>query len=249
MERLQLRRRPVESVAIVDERPGVVQVVVLQVPVRILPQQDRRDPRQHDRQRQAGPAAHGGRDRQTTGRGVRRHAGRNANTRRAHRRVAGTGSSVEQWANVARSIVEREQGTRSRTWHAVRPVTAGGTPYEERSTAPRPRARRAAGTLAFALAAVASASVTALDLPTLDKISVMMSMDQVRYVAGAPDEMARVAPDLTLATWRMTGAPGMVGRGRHFRRPRRADRAGVRVRRRNRRAGAREPPGLRLQGR
>jgi hypothetical protein len=90
------------------------------------------------------------------------------------------------------------------------------TPHEERSTALRLCPRRAAGMLAFALAAAASTSVTALDLPTLDKISVMMSMDQVRYVAGAPDEMARVAPDLTLATWRMTGAPGMVAAGGIF---------------------------------
>jgi len=90
------------------------------------------------------------------------------------------------------------------------------TPHEERSAAPRLRARRAARTLAFAFAAAASTSVTALDLPTLDRIRVMMSMDQVRYVAGAPDEMARVAPDLTLATWSMTGAPGMVAAGGIF---------------------------------
>ena len=30
----------------------------------------------------------------------------------------------------------------------------------------------------------------ALDLPTLDKVSVMVSLDQVREIAGAPDEMA-----------------------------------------------------------
>jgi hypothetical protein len=87
---------------------------------------------------------------------------------------------------------------------------------KDRSATPRPRARRAASVLAFALAAAAAGGAAALDLPTLDRISVMMSMDQVRYVAGAPDEMSRVAPDLTLATWRMTGAPGMVAAGGIF---------------------------------
>jgi len=87
---------------------------------------------------------------------------------------------------------------------------------KKRSTAPRLRVRRAAGILAFALAATTAGGAAALDLPTLDKISVMMSMDQVRYVAGAPDEMSRVAPDLTLATWRMTDTPGMVAAGGIF---------------------------------
>ena len=90
------------------------------------------------------------------------------------------------------------------------------TQRKERSTARRLRVRRAAGILAFALAATAAGSAAALDLPTLDKISVMMSMDQVRYVAGAPDEMSRVAPDLALATWRMTDTPGMVAAGGIF---------------------------------
>ena len=90
------------------------------------------------------------------------------------------------------------------------------TRREERFAARRLRVRRAAGVLAFALAATAAGGAAALDLPTLDKISVMMSMDQVRYVAGAPDEMSRVAPDLTLATWRMTDTPGMVAAGGIF---------------------------------
>lgn len=85
-----------------------------------------------------------------------------------------------------------------------------------RSAAPRRRIRRAARTLAFALAYAVAGGAAALDLPTLDRISVMMSLDQVRYIAGAPDEMSRVAPDLTLATWRMTGAPGMVAAGGIF---------------------------------
>lgn len=85
-----------------------------------------------------------------------------------------------------------------------------------RSVPPRWRVRHAAGTLAFALASAVAGGAAALDLPTLDKISVMMSMDQVRYVAGAPDEMASMAPDLVLATWRMTGAPGMVAAGGIF---------------------------------
>ena len=68
---------------------------------------------------------------------------------------------------------------------------------------------------AFALAGVTSAAA-ALDLRALDKMSVMMSLDQVRYVAGPPDEMSRMAPDLTLATWKMTGAPGMIAAGGIF---------------------------------
>jgi hypothetical protein len=69
--------------------------------------------------------------------------------------------------------------------------------------------------LAVASALIAGAA-GALDLPTLDRISVMMSRDQVRYIAGPPDDAARLAPDLTLETWRMTGAPGMLAAGGIF---------------------------------
>lgn len=83
-----------------------------------------------------------------------------------------------------------------------------------------PRGRRAGRRLARALAAWALAAVAsganALDLPTLDKVSVMMSLDQVRYIAGPPAEAAQMAPDLTLLTWKMTGAPGMIAAGGIF---------------------------------
>jgi len=91
-----------------------------------------------------------------------------------------------------------------------------------RSTPSRsaPHARRPAGGLLRALTALSFAcgatAAAALDLPTLDKVSVMMSLDQVRYVAGPPDEMARIAPDLTLTTWKMTGTPGMIAAGGIF---------------------------------
>ena len=78
------------------------------------------------------------------------------------------------------------------------------------------RARRAAAALGFAVGVACAGGAAALDLPTLDKVSVMMSIDQVRYIAGPPDEMARVGPDLTLATWTMTGAPGMIAAGGIF---------------------------------
>ena len=83
-----------------------------------------------------------------------------------------------------------------------------------------PRGRRAGVRLgcvlaAWALAAAASGA-NALDLPTLDKVSVMMSLDQVRYIAGPPAETAQMAPDLTLVTWKMVGAPGMLAAGGIF---------------------------------
>jgi hypothetical protein len=56
----------------------------------------------------------------------------------------------------------------------------------------------------------------ALDLPTLDKVSVMMTLDQVRQIAGAPDEAVRVEPEFTLATWTMADVPGMVAAGGIF---------------------------------
>jgi hypothetical protein len=56
----------------------------------------------------------------------------------------------------------------------------------------------------------------ALDLPTLDKVAVMMSLDEVRKIAGAPDETTRVEPEFTLATWTMTDAPGMAAAGGIF---------------------------------
>lgn len=69
---------------------------------------------------------------------------------------------------------------------------------------------------AWATFLIAASPVSALDLPTLDKISVMMSRDQVRYIAGMPDEATGLAPDLTLETWNMTGTPGMVAAGGVF---------------------------------
>ena len=77
-----------------------------------------------------------------------------------------------------------------------------------------PRIGRALAAAAF-LAAV-PCDALALDLATLDKISVMMSRDQVRYIAGPPDEAMQLAPDLTLETWRMTNAPGMIAAGGIF---------------------------------
>jgi hypothetical protein len=72
----------------------------------------------------------------------------------------------------------------------------------------------------FRFVAIAIGSVAgpacALDLPTLDKVSVMMSLEQVRQIAGAPDELARVDPEFTLATWTMTDAPGMAAAGGVF---------------------------------
>lgn len=79
-----------------------------------------------------------------------------------------------------------------------------------------PARRRLRRFLAASALCGAAASAAALDLPTLDKVSVMMSLDQVRYVAGPPQEMARMAPDLTLVTWKMTGAPGMIAAGGIF---------------------------------
>lgn len=75
------------------------------------------------------------------------------------------------------------------------------------------RARRMCWSLcAFVIASPACA----LDLPTLDKVSVMMSRDQVRAIAGTPVSAAALAPDLTLETWNMTGAPGMLAAGGIF---------------------------------
>lgn len=56
----------------------------------------------------------------------------------------------------------------------------------------------------------------ALDLATLDRVSVMMSMDQVRAIAGPPTEMRAVTPELTLAMWTMNDAPGMHAAGGIF---------------------------------
>ncbi|MFO1316543.1 MAG: hypothetical protein U1F58_13145 [Burkholderiales bacterium] len=84
--------------------------------------------------------------------------------------------------------------------------------YMQRRTGRRlPRAL-----LVFVFAGATAGTAAALDLPTLDKVSVMMSLDQVRYIAGPPDEMAQMAPDLRLATWKMTGAPGMIAAGGIF---------------------------------
>ena len=69
---------------------------------------------------------------------------------------------------------------------------------------------------AVALLAAVACDALALDLATLDKISVMMSRDQVRYMAGPPDEAMQLAPDLTLETWRMTNVPGMIAAGGIF---------------------------------
>ena len=80
-----------------------------------------------------------------------------------------------------------------------------------RSRTSRSRARL----LAVGLCGVAS-TACALDLPTLDKVSVMMTLDQVRQIAGAPDEVMRVEPEFTLATWTMTDAPGMAAAGGIF---------------------------------
>jgi hypothetical protein len=70
----------------------------------------------------------------------------------------------------------------------------------------------------FSLGALAGivCNAAALDLPTLDKVSVMMSRDQVRYIAGQPDEAVQLAADLMLETWRMTNAPGMIAAGGIF---------------------------------
>jgi hypothetical protein len=70
--------------------------------------------------------------------------------------------------------------------------------------------------IAVVAAAVCVPQAAALDLATLDKISVMMSRDQVRYIAGPPEAAASIAPDLTLETWNMTGAPGMIAAGGIF---------------------------------
>jgi len=56
----------------------------------------------------------------------------------------------------------------------------------------------------------------ALDLASLDRVSVMMSMDQVRSIAGPPTEMRAVTPELTLAMWTMSDAPGMHAAGGIF---------------------------------
>jgi hypothetical protein len=78
------------------------------------------------------------------------------------------------------------------------------------------RVNRPALCIVMLVAALSVPHAAALDLPTLDKISVMMSRDQVRYIAGPPDAAAALAADLTLETWKMTGAPGMVAAGGIF---------------------------------
>lgn len=75
--------------------------------------------------------------------------------------------------------------------------------------------RRGHGVVFFSLALAATGAL-ALDLPTLDKISVMMSRDQVRHIAGPPDQAAALAPNLTLETWKMSATPGMVAAGGIF---------------------------------
>jgi hypothetical protein len=75
---------------------------------------------------------------------------------------------------------------------------------------------RLRGMLAALGLALAADPALALDLPTLDRISVMMSLDQVKQVAGAPDAQARVEPEFTLATWTMQNTPGMVAAGGIF---------------------------------
>lgn len=93
-----------------------------------------------------------------------------------------------------------------------------------RGCAPRAMVNRGRGCLvrALALAWVGLAGMLvplpalALDLPTLDRLSVMMSLDQVRAIAGAPAELRNVPPDLRLAIWPMTDTPGMVAAGGIF---------------------------------
>ncbi|MFO1413158.1 MAG: hypothetical protein U1F10_04475 [Burkholderiales bacterium] len=62
----------------------------------------------------------------------------------------------------------------------------------------------------------AAVPALALDLPTLDRVGVMMSFDQVKQVAGAPDSLARIEPEFTLATWTMKDTPGMIAAGGIF---------------------------------
>ncbi len=76
--------------------------------------------------------------------------------------------------------------------------------------------RRALALAVFAAAAGTAAPALALDLPTLDRVSVMMSIDQVRAMTGPPNDMRQIAPDLTLAMWRMDGVPGMLAAGGIF---------------------------------
>lgn len=52
----------------------------------------------------------------------------------------------------------------------------------------------------WAFLVIVASPVSALDLPTLDKLSVMMSRDQVRNIAGMPDDTAALTPDLALET-------------------------------------------------
>lgn len=70
--------------------------------------------------------------------------------------------------------------------------------------------------LAALACACLAAPALALDLPTLDRVGVMMSLDQVKQIAGAPDGLARIEPEFTLATWTMQAAPGMIAAGGIF---------------------------------
>lgn len=69
---------------------------------------------------------------------------------------------------------------------------------------------------AFFVTAGTTGVTHALDLATLDRVSVMMSMDQVRAIAGPPAETRAVTPELTMATWAMDNAPGMLAAGGIF---------------------------------
>ena len=84
-------------------------------------------------------------------------------------------------------------------------------------------ARRTSASVARAIATIAGLAVAgaalhahALDLASLDRVSVMMSMDQVRAIAGPPAEMRAVTPELTLAMWTMNDVPGMHAAGGIF---------------------------------
>jgi len=77
-------------------------------------------------------------------------------------------------------------------------------------------ARSVAAALAVGITVFVASDARALDLATLDRVSVMMSMDQVRAIAGTPTETRAVTPELTLAMWTMDNVPGMLAAGGIF---------------------------------
>jgi hypothetical protein len=79
-----------------------------------------------------------------------------------------------------------------------------------RATGVSARLRRSA--LAIALLAAAGPAL-ALDLAALDRVSVLMSRTEVRGIAGVPEDITSMPPDLTLETYAMTDTPGMIGAG------------------------------------